>query len=217
MAATVQGIFLGPDTHANRPAANAAGQPIGSLYMCTTHNLLYETDGSAWTTYAAFGFASPMTTRGDLITGGVSGAVQRYALGTVGKFLRSDGTDALWASLDSPLGFLIDGGGATITTGVKGFIEVPFAATIVAVRLFADQSGSIVVDLWKDTYANYPPTVADTITASAKPTISTATKSQDTTLTGWTTSVAAGDIIGFNVDSVTTCQRVTVALTLRRV
>lgn len=108
--------------------------------------------------------------------------------------------------------FVIDGAGATITTGLKGFLEVPFACTITVATLLADQSGSIVVNVWKDTYANFPPTVADKITASAPPTITTATKSQDSTLTGWTTSVAAGDILAFNVDSVTTIQRVTISL-----
>lgn len=112
------------------------------------------------------------------------------------------------------LGTVIDGGGAVITTGVKGYLEVPMACTITAVRMLADQSGSIVVDIWKDTYANYPPTDADSITASAVPTISTATKSQDTTLTGWTTSISAGDILGFNVDSATTVTRVTLQLTV---
>lgn len=108
--------------------------------------------------------------------------------------------------------FVIDGGGSTITTGVKGDIQVPFAYTITSVSLLADQSGSIVVDVWKDTYANFPPTVADTITASAKPTISSATKATDSTLTGWTTSVDADDILRFNVSSVTNIQRVTLTL-----
>jgi len=75
-------------------------------------------------------------------------------------------------------------------------------------------SGSIVVDIWKDTYANFPPTVADTITASAKPILSAATKSIDTTLTGWTKSISAGDILRYNVDSVTTCTRVVLSLTV---
>lgn len=110
------------------------------------------------------------------------------------------------------ISFVIDGGGAAITTGIKGDLEIPFACTINRATLLADQSGSIVVDIWKDTYANYPPTVADTITASAKPTISAATKSQDSTLTGWTTSIAAGDTLRFNVDSITTCTRVLVSL-----
>lgn len=110
------------------------------------------------------------------------------------------------------INFVIDGGGATITTGVKGDLEIPFACTINRVTLLADQSGSIVVDVWKDTYANFPPTGADSICASAKPTITSATKSQDSTLTGWTTSVSAGDTLRFNVDSITTCQRVTLSL-----
>lgn len=110
------------------------------------------------------------------------------------------------------MGIVIDGGGSTITTGIKGDLVVPVACTIQSVTMVADQSGSIVVDIWKDTYANYPPTVADTITASAKPTITTALKSQDTTLTGWTTSVIAGDTIRFNVDSVTSITRLTLSL-----
>jgi hypothetical protein len=108
--------------------------------------------------------------------------------------------------------FIIDGGGATIATGVKGDLEIPFGCTINQVSMMADQSGSIVVDIWKDSWANYPPTVADTITASAKPTISSATKSQDATLTGWTTSITAGDTLRFNVDSATTIQRLTISL-----
>lgn len=116
----------------------------------------------------------------------------------------------------SAVSFVIDGGGSAITTGIKGDILIPFACTITQASLLADQSGSIVLDLWKDTYANSPPTVADTITASAKPTITSATKSQDSTLTGWTTSVAAGDILRINVDSVTSITRCTLALKVTR-
>jgi hypothetical protein len=114
------------------------------------------------------------------------------------------------------LAIVIDGAGSAISTGVKCFVEVPFACTITAVRLLADQSGSIVVDIWKDTYANYPPTDADSITSASPPTISAATKAEDTTLSGWTTSIAAGDILGINVDSASTVTRVTLNLTLRK-
>ena len=82
--------------------------------------------------------------------------------------------------------------------------------------MLADQSGSAVVDIWKDSYANYPPTDADTITAAAVPTISAATKSQDSTLTGWTTSITAGDILGFNVDSAATIERLTLILKVKK-
>lgn len=63
MAATVAGIHLGPDTHANRPAAGTP--PVGALYSCTDHDLIYRTDGSTWATYADLtgsGGASDWTT-----------------------------------------------------------------------------------------------------------------------------------------------------------
>jgi hypothetical protein len=110
--------------------------------------------------------------------------------------------------------FIIDGGGSVITAGVKGYVRVPFDCTITAVRMLADVSGSIVVDIWKDTYANYPPVNADSITASANPTLTSSIKSENTTLTGWTTAITAGDILAFNVDSATTVTRVTVALAI---
>jgi hypothetical protein len=149
-----------------------------------------------------------------------SGDVEEIACTAAGRALIDDADAAaqrVTLGLSTvAIAFVIDGGGATITTGVKGDITIPFACTITEWTLMADQSGSIQIDIWKDTYANYPPTVADTITASAKPLISAATKGQSSTLTGWTTSVAAGDTLRFNVDSVTTCQRVTLSLKVTR-
>jgi hypothetical protein len=110
------------------------------------------------------------------------------------------------------INFVIDGGGSAITTGIKGDLTVGFGGTINRVEILGDQSGSIVIDIWKDTYANFPPTNADTITASATPTVTTALKSEDTTLTGWTTALSAGDILRYNVDSITSFTRVTIAL-----
>jgi len=112
--------------------------------------------------------------------------------------------------------FIVDGGGSAITTGQKGHVKIPFACTINQADLYADQTGSVVVDIWKDTYANFPPTVADTITAAAKPTLSATQKYQDATLTGWTTSIAAGDILAYNIDSVATITRLTITLKATR-
>jgi len=116
------------------------------------------------------------------------------------------------------MGITVDGAGSAITTGVKGFSVAPISGTIVSATLLSTDASatacSVVFDVWKDTYANYPPTDADSITASAPPTLSSANKSQDTTLTGWTTSVTAGAVFGYNVDSVTSCTRVTLTLTI---
>lgn len=118
--------------------------------------------------------------------------------------------------LTSCLYYVIDGGGSTITTGIKGDLPVPFACTITEWTILGDQSGSIVIDIWKDSYGNYPPTGADTITASAKPTVTTTTKNQSSTLTGWTTAISANDTLRFNVDSVTSFTRVTLELKVTR-
>ena len=99
---------------------------------------------------------------------------------------------------------------------MKFDFEMPFAGSISEVRLFADQTGSIVLDLWKDTYNNFPPTVADSICGSAKPTLSSASKYRDTTLSGWTTNFNVGDVVRVNVDSASTLTRVTLALRLDR-
>jgi len=107
---------------------------------------------------------------------------------------------------------LIDGNSFPITTGLKGYREVPFNCSIVGVRLLADQSTTTVVDIWKDTYANYPPTDADTITGGNEPTITAAIKMEDTTLTSWTTALTKGDILGFNIDSNNNAQKLNVIL-----
>jgi hypothetical protein len=115
------------------------------------------------------------------------------------------------------INFVIDGGGAVISTGIKGDLVVDFACTVTAWTILGDQTGSIVVDIWRDSYANFPPVVGDSMTGAEKPTISSATKGQDTSLAsgaGW--AIAAGDVLRFNVDSVTSLTRATVALKVTR-
>ena len=164
------------------------------------------------------GMTNPMTTAADTIYGGASGTPTRRAGGSDGyhSVYRTATPAPAWEAVYAEIAFVIDGGGSAITTGVKGDLRIPFACAIESATLLADQSGSIVVNVWKDTLANYPPTVADKITASAPPTITSATNSTDTTLTGWTTAIAAGDTLRFNVDSAATIQRVTLALKVRR-
>jgi hypothetical protein len=134
----------------------------------------------------------------------------------IGSSLTMSSTTLSVTAVRRQVTLLIDGGGVAITTGVKGFVSLPVAGTWKKWRLLSVDasatSGSIVIDVWKDTYANFPPTVGDTITASAKPTLSAAAKNEDSTLTGWTTSFSAGDVLGFKVDSATTVTKVSLSL-----
>lgn len=96
------------------------------------------------------------------------------------------------------------------------WLECNFDGTIEGYSLLADASGTMVVDIWKDTYTNYPPVVGDSITASAKPTISSGSKTQDSTLTGWTTAITRGDVLKFHVDSSTTIKAATLSLRIAK-
>lgn len=92
--------------------------------------------------------------------------------------------------------------GTVVPTGIVQYVQVPYSGTITGYAIQADQAGSIVVDVWKSNLAI--PTVANTITASAKPTLTSSQYINSTTLTGWTTAVAAGDVFAFNVNSAST-------------
>jgi hypothetical protein len=124
------------------------------------------------------------------------------------------GNDPAYEEETISITFIIDGGGTAITAGSKGYLEIPFACTISGWTILADQSGSIVVDVKKCTYAGFPTT--SSIAGSEKPTLSSAQKNQDLSLTTWTPAIAAGDILEFVVDSAATVQRVTVALRARK-
>lgn len=109
----------------------------------------------------------------------------------------------------------LDGLANPILTGNRGWVEVPFKATIVAARMLSDQVSNTTVDIWKTSYANYPPDAGDSICASSKLVLAGAAKSSNA-LTGWTTAIAAGDILWFHVDSNDLSTLLAITLTLAR-
>lgn len=153
-----------------------------------------------------------------------AGTAATYDLTTAGKALLDDADAAAQrTTLGIPSsvlngGFTVtfDGGGSTLVVGSKVYVFMPYAGTITKITLIADVSGSVVLDIWKDTYTNYPPTIADTITASAKPTLSSAQKGQDSTLTGWTKTFSAQDTFVINVDSCSTITKLTLIVEATR-
>lgn len=94
MTATVAGIHLGIDTHANRPSA--ATVPDGAQYSCSTHGLIYKATAGAWATWATLGssgLTDPMSTRGDSMYRNASNVTDRLPLPAAGMSPASNGTD----------------------------------------------------------------------------------------------------------------------------
>ena len=101
-----------------------------------------------------------------------------------------------------------------IPSGTEDQMTIPYNCNITSISLLADQVGSIQIDIWVVPFASYPPTSGNSITASTPPTISSADKSIDNTLTGWTTFVAAGSVVRAHVNSCTGIKRCELTLNL---
>jgi hypothetical protein len=144
---------------------------------------------------------------GDIVSGGIYKATPLQALngGSGGFVVDSVGVN----NNQSAVEFVIDGGGSAITTGNKGQVYIPYACTINAWQVIADQVGSIAVDILR---ANLAVPVTSIVGGGNKPTL-TAQQLVVAAPSGWTsTALAVDDFIAFSVTSVTTVTRVTVSL-----
>ncbi|NPU89977.1 MAG: hypothetical protein HPY87_08895 [Fervidobacterium sp.] len=161
------------------------------------------------------------TAKGDIaVSSGSSGRFDILAAGNDAQKLIADSSQSVglrYIDDDFSIPVIIGDGVLTISSGFKIWIQMPFDGEFESYYIAADTTGSIVIDIWKDTHANFPPTVADSITASAKPTLSSARTSYDTTLSGWTKTFNKGDWLLFNVDSASTVKLVTLSLLGRKI
>ena len=98
-------------------------------------------------------------------------------------------------------GITVDGAGSVPVLGVKNYIVVPYNCIITGWEIIANTTGNVVVDVWKHTSI---PTVGNSITGIDKPRLVAQQINSNNTLTTWSTTVNAGDIIAFNIDSIST-------------
>ncbi len=112
--------------------------------------------------------------------------------------------------------FAINGNGSAISTGaLLVFSETETGGTIYKVLTTGTATSgpancSITMDIWKKNAAL--PTSSDKISASAPATLSSAQLSTDTTLTGWSKTVAAGDIFSGSVATSSGCVSATIQI-----
>src|SRR3990167_1405218 len=146
----------------------------------------------------------------------LQGGVPQEAIG-----ISQEEADARYRKLEDDIvsfDLVFDGGGSVIAVDARIALRFYSNYRLLAWSLgAANESGSIVIGMWKDTHANFPPTIADTMTNGNDPEISAAQAAEDTDLSDWTTvEIAAGEWIIFNPDSVTDLTMATLALKLLR-
>lgn len=197
----------------------------GAGFVCTNTSVTVGTTAIVWTQFSGLGEVTAgngLTKTGNTLNVGAGDGIQSDADSVTvkldGASLSKSGSGLKLSDnlLIGAIEIVFNGGGSVLTVDSKLDYGAPAGFTILEATLLADQSGSVVVNIWKDTYANYPPTVADKITSTTPPTISSSDKSTDSTLSGWTTTVNAGDTLRFNIDSVTTITRVTLILKIKK-
>lgn len=126
----------------------------------------------------------------------------------------ANGGTGITTGLIEKFGLVLDGGGGTIASGTYAVASMPTAGVITSWVLLADISGSITIDIKKSTYSGY--NTMTSITASALPALSSVIKNTDSTLTGWTKSFSAGDVMQFVVSGVTSVTKVTLTVLYTR-
>lgn len=153
-----------------------------------------------------------------VITGTLNGSYKTYVLTTPDPVVIGT-SDIIWqaeAFPSSAIEFQIDGGGLPIEAGYKGVLEVPFDCRITRWTLVTDIAGSIVLDVRKTTFANWPADPADSIVGTDPPQLAAQFAAHDETLTGWTVQLRKGDLLAFLAVGVGTARTAGLSLLVTR-
>lgn len=130
-----------------------------------------------------------------------------------------------WRMTDSPvdLEYTFQGGGGLPLTGTYPPIIVPDWLFVYEWVILSEISGSCVIDVWKKPYTEWtgplgtPPTVANSITGTDKPTLTSAYGSSSKALTGWTTQINQNDALVLNLESIALALKPTLILRCVRI
>src|SRR6266481_9746613 len=192
-------IYYGSDDH--------------SLYIAASDGHLIGMDGiilngSITGTAGAQGSTGPVGEQGNDGPQGPQG--QQGPAGTTGPQGQTGPPGARAPARVAAIQLVIEGSGVVPSTGSWGFIRVPFDCTVSGWSLISDQTGSAVIDVQK-TGSLFPAGFAS-IAGSDKPTLASAQKNENLNVTGWSGQLHAGDILGFNLDSVATLTRLNLSV-----
>lgn len=107
-----------------------------------------------------------------------------------------------------------------LSAGDVGPITVPFPCQIIEWQLLGDVIGDLEVDIRKESFADYsqgnPSDPGDSITGLTLPTLVAQIAALSTTLTDWSPSIAAGEILRIYILSANGIQAATLTLKVLR-
>lgn len=107
-------------------------------------------------------------------------------------------------------GITVDGAGTALTTGSKGYVNMPYNGYITSWAMVANAASTIILDLKKSTYSDFPTTTS--ITGANYITMSSVVKNNSSVLTSWSLTFSTGDIYEFVINSASTATRINVTI-----
>lgn len=180
-----------------------AQDAVGAMVDAT----IVYTDGTPLLSRAALTGAitapagSNATSLGSFTTAQLNTALSDNDVATGGG--TATGTNTGDQVIKDTFGITVDGAGTALTTGTKGYRYIEQNCTITGWHVRSDISGSVVFDVKRSGVS---------LAGSEKPTLSASTSNSDLALSTWTTSLLAGDIIEFVIDSASTLTRATLTI-----
>jgi hypothetical protein len=175
-----------------------------------------DTEGE-WVAAAPAGGALALDDLTDVDTTGVSdGEMLAYDDGTATWVVVPAPTASI-AGVTFPIVVVFDAGDSAITGNPEVDVVCVAAGSLTGWTMMTSPAGSAVVDVWKDTGGNFPPTDADSITDGHEPAVSADDYATDADLSDWSdVTLSAGDVLRFHLDSSATVKRVALTLTYTR-
>lgn len=91
-------------------------------------------------------------------------------------------------------------------------VSIPVNCYIETVEMYANEAGSLDLEILKDTYDNFNGTISSSITGNNPLILNSSIKLSNSTLSGWTRKLLVGDILRFNLSNVSIITRLTINL-----
>ena len=120
---------------------------------------------------------------------------------------------ATTADLTRTLNYVVDSGNLAMTPGDKGFITLDVSGVIEQLVIYSEQQGDLVLDIQKADFTTYP--TFTSILGGGNIQMINNTKLKDDVLTNWNTTIVAGDLLQFDVVSVSNITRFLISLKLK--